>query len=146
MDNEPDSALINGDHTDTNSQTGKKADNASRHTSRNGSAHSDRSKAASGREATNIDENAHRKPSSIAAHSPKPDAVANGDRQVSGAVKAKPPSPKAPAPIVPAIDTMNGDFNDDTINQEDEFVKSELEAIVRHSTRCAIELSHLLYL
>jgi hypothetical protein len=126
MDNEPTSAIINGDNTDTHSQVNEPADNTSRHSSRVGSSRSGRSKAASVREAFAIDDLDGRKPSEIVVTSPKPDVITNGDRQHSAVVKSKPQSPTAPV-----FDTHDGEYNDDLINQDDDYVKPEIHAIVR---------------
>ena len=129
MDNEATSTIIPTDQTDTQSQSGKKTDNASRHSSRVGSARSERSKATSGREATTIDDT-NRKGSG-AAQSPKP----NGERQGSPTLlKSKPPSPTIPT-IAPGalVDTSNGDFNDDLNIQDEVDNNAEIEAIVRET-------------
>jgi hypothetical protein len=128
MDNEPAPPIINGDTTDTHSQAGGIADNASRHSSRVGSARSGRSKAASIREATTIDGLNDQKPPKAA--SPKPDALTNGDRQPSAVVKSKPASPRVPVPAVPVVDTPAAEYDDEVTNQDDDFVRSESEAIV----------------
>jgi hypothetical protein len=125
MDNEPIAVVTNGDNTDTHSQINGTTDNASRHSSRTGSARSGRSKAASVREAVVIDDLTERKPSATAAGSPKPDVTTNGDRQPSTAVQAKPPSP-----VVPVFDSASGVYNDDLANQDDDYLQAEIEAIV----------------
>jgi len=125
MDNEPTSAHINGDKTDTHSQSGGAADNASKHSSRMGSVRSVRSKAASIREATTLDGPADRKSSAATARSQKPAVVTNGDRHPSAVVKSKPPSP-----TVPVLDQPTDENNDETINQDGGYVKSEIESIV----------------
>lgn len=125
MDNEPSAAIINGDNTDTHSQVNETTDNVSRHSSRVGSARSGRSKAASVREAVAIDDEENRKQSgNVASTSPKPEVTTNGDRQPSAVVRSKPQSP-----IVPALDTPTGDFNDDMNNQDDDGT-AEMNAIV----------------
>jgi len=126
MDNEPISAIINGDNTDTHSQVNEAADNTSRHSSRVGSSRSGRSKAASVREAVAIDDLDGQKPSVIAPTSPKPDVITNGDAQHSVLVKSKPQSP-----TVPVFDTPGGEYNDDLVNQDDDYLKSEIHAVVR---------------
>ncbi len=125
MDNEPTSAIINGDNTDTHSQVNGAADNVSRHSSRVGSSRSGRSKAASVREAVAIDELGDRKPSSPGPTSPKLDGITNGDRQHSILVKSKPQSP-----VIPVLDTPSAEFNDELINQDDDYIRSGIEAIV----------------
>jgi len=125
MDNEPTSAIINGDNTDTHSQVNGTADNASRHSSRIGSARSGRSKAASVREAVVLDNLDDRKPPVTAAASPRPDVTTNGDRQHSAAIRSK-----IPSPTVPVVDTPGDEFNDDMIDQNGDHGKSELEDIV----------------
>lgn len=127
MDHESPSANINGDKTDTHSQAGGAADNASRHSSRSrvGSVRSVRSKAASVREATALDGPADRASPGAAARLPKPAVATNGDRHPSAAVQNKPPSPTVPVPEQP-----NEEANDETMNQDDSNVKSEIESIV----------------
>jgi hypothetical protein len=125
MENEPITAVINGDNTDTHSQVNGAADNASHHSSRAGSARSGGSKAASVREATAIDDANERKPSPTVPASPKAVAATNGERQPSATVKSKPQSP-----VVPIVDTPNVDDNDDMMNQEEDPWKAEA-AIVR---------------
>jgi hypothetical protein len=125
MENEPTTAVINGDATDTHSQVNEAADNASFHSSRAGSARSGRSKAASVREATAIDDNTDgRKPSPIAVTSPKLDGINNVERQPSAQVKPKPPSPTPPT-----FDTPNGDYTDETITQDDDYWKAEASIV-----------------
>lgn len=125
MDNEPTTATANGDNTDTHSQINGNTDNVSRHSSRVGSARSGRSKAASVREAVTIDETENRKSSPTVPASPKPDVTTTSDRQPSAAVKSKPQSP-----AVPVLDTPTGDYNDDMINQDDDYSTAEVDAIV----------------
>lgn len=125
MENEPTTDIINGDNTDTHVQVTEAADNLSHHSSRAGSARSGRSKAASVREATAIDEIDGRKQSPTAVTSPKPDGIVTVERQPSATVKSK---PQSPAP--PVLDTPNGGYHDDAENQDDDYEKSEA-AIVR---------------
>ena len=123
MENEPITAVINGDNTDTHSQVNGNADNASHHSSRAGSARSGRSKAASVREATAIDDTNERKPSPTVPASPKAVAPTNGERQPSATVKPQ-------SPTVPIVDTPNVDDMDDMMNQGEDTWKDE-EAVVR---------------
>ena len=116
---------MNGDKTDTHSQTGGAADNASKHSSRIGSVRSVRSKAASIREGSVLDGQGDRKSPSTAARSPKPGVVTNGDRLSSAIVKSKPPSP-----TVPVVDTPNDENTGETTDQDGGDVKSEIESIV----------------
>lgn len=126
MENEPTSTTLNGDNTDAHSQVNGAADNLSRHSSRAGSAKSGRSKAASIREAVNIDDIDGRRPTPpITNGSPKPDAVANGDQHASAIAKTKPPSP-----VVPAFDTPNGDHHEDLNDEDDDRMNSDAQAIV----------------
>lgn len=127
MENEPTTTTLNGDNTDAHSQVnGGAADNLSRHSSRVGSAKSGRSKAASVREAVNIDEIDGRKPTPpIANGSPRPEQVTNGDQHPSAVAKTKPPSP-----VVPAFDAPNGDHHEDLNDQDDDRINSEVQAIV----------------
>jgi hypothetical protein len=134
MDNEP--SFANGDNTDTHSQVNEVTDNASRRSSRVGSARSGRSKAASHREATAIDGSNDRKLSAVAATSPKPNVITNGDAQHPTVMKSKPPSP-----LLPLLDTPSGDY-DEMMNPEDGYAKSELEAIV---SLFSIEIHFLIF-
>jgi len=111
MENEPSSAVVNGDNTDTQSQANGQTDNVSRHSSRVGSARSGRSKAASIREAVALDEvDGRQQSATAAAQSPKPDAPTDGDRVPSPTLKFE------PTPVVAAAD----EFQEDEVNPVDD--------------------------
>lgn len=126
MENEPTSATLNGDNTDAHSQVNGNADNVSRHSSRVGSAKSGRSKATSVREGVNIDDVDGRKATPpTGGRSPKPEIITNGDQHPTTNVVAKPPTPP-----VATFDTPNEDYNDDTVNEDDDRLNTEAQAIV----------------
>lgn len=125
MDNEPDSATQNTDNGDTNLTVNAQAENASRHSSRAGSARSGRSKAISLREATAIDGAQERKASGSSTKSTKPVEATNGEQQPSATVKSKPPTP-----VVPIIDTPSGEYDDDMMNGDAGHGKSEIDSVV----------------
>ena len=114
------------DHTDTQSQTGKKSDNGSRRSSRVGSSRSDRSKAISGPEATAIDEIVPRKASSHASGSPRLDRGTDEPSQNPAINKSKPTTPAAPM-----IDAFSRDLNDDGLDIEEPENETEINEIVR---------------
>ena len=114
------------DHTDTQSQTGKKSDNGSRRSSRVGSSRSDRSKAISGPEATAIDEVVPRKTSSHASGSPRLDRGADEHPQNPVITKSKPTTPAAPM-----VDAFSRDMNDDGLDTEEPENEAEINEVVR---------------
>ena len=127
MDNEPTSEVVNADNIDTDLpvNVNSNTDNISRHSSRLGSARSGRSKAQSVREATAIDGSEDQKSSGTAATPPNPEITTNGDRHLSAVVKSKRSSP-----VVPVFDTPSGEYDDDGANQDEPYVKSDIEYIV----------------